>query len=186
MSGSGYARKAITIDTLNLPNNLTNTSAVVFAATGTWLSATQFALYDASSSGNLIAWWRKTDPFKLTSGQKHVVDTDTLRMVLQVPSGMYDAEKVTLGVMKQTNAAIISGNVTLFGGVIAAFTFGPTGPTGPTGSAGSAGSAGATGPTGPTPVGAVLYGSTGAIPTSDPHIVGHIWSSSGTITISAG
>lgn len=60
---------------------------------------------------------------------------------------------------------------------IAAGQPGPTGPTGPTG---------ATGPTGPAVTGAVLYGSTGAIPTSDPHVVGHIWSNSGTITISAG
>lgn len=32
----------------------------------------------------------------------------------------------------------------------------------------------------------VLYGSTGAITTADPHVVGQIWSNSGTITISAG
>jgi hypothetical protein len=39
---------------------------------------------------------------------------------------------------------------------------------------------------GPTPSGVVLYGSTGAIRTADPHVVGHIWSNSGTITISNG
>ena len=63
---------------------------------------------------------------------------------------------------------------------------GPTGPTGPTGAGGATGATGPTGPTGPAVSGAVLYAATGAIPTSDPHIVGHIWSNSGTITISAG
>jgi hypothetical protein len=155
LSGNGYARQAITMDTLNLPGNVTNTNAVVFTATGTWLAATQFALYDASTSGNRVMWWNKTDPFILTSGNAHSVDTDMLRMIVQVPSGMYSAG-VTLGVMKNTNVPVTAGNVTLFGGVLAAFTFGPTGPTGstgstgPTGPAGTAGAVGATGPTGPT------------------------------------
>lgn len=63
---------------------------------------------------------------------------------------------------------------------------GGTGPTGATGPTGSTGPTGTTGPTGSAPSNTVLYGTTGAIPAADPHILGHIWSNAGTITISAG
>ena len=69
---------------------------------------------------------------------------------------------------------------------------GITGPTGATGAAstvtGPTGATGAsiTGPTGPSTSHAVIYGTAGAIPTSDPHSVGALWSNTGTITVSAG
>ena len=65
---------------------------------------------------------------------------------------------------------------------------GPTGAastvTGPTGPAST--TPGPTGPTGPSTSHAVIYGTAGAIPTSDPHSVGALWSNTGTITVSAG
>ncbi len=56
LTGSGYARVAVTANTTNFPaisgNEIVNATAVTFpAASGDWLTADEVALYIASSGG---------------------------------------------------------------------------------------------------------------------------------------
>ena len=55
VSGNGYARQSITFTTTN--NQSSNTSAVEFpTATASWGTITHIGVFDASTSGNLLAW----------------------------------------------------------------------------------------------------------------------------------
>ena len=60
-SGGAYARVAVTNNTTNWPNasggSKSNGTAVTFAqATALWGTVTHFVIYDAASSGNMIAF----------------------------------------------------------------------------------------------------------------------------------
>ena len=85
-----------------------------------------------------------------------------------------------------TGATGATGLTGVTGATGAVAATGGTGHTGATGTTGGTGGTGVTGATGAAPSNVVLYGATGPVPTSDPHILGHIWSDSGTITISGG
>mgnify|MGYP001250408995 CR=1 FL=1 len=55
VSGNGYARQSIAFTTTN--NQSSNTSAVEFpTATASWGTITHIGVFDASTSGNLLAW----------------------------------------------------------------------------------------------------------------------------------
>lgn len=56
VSGGSYARTAITFGAAS-GGAIANTSAVTFpTATGSWGTVTHFGIFDASTSGNLLAW----------------------------------------------------------------------------------------------------------------------------------
>ena len=63
---------------------------------------------------------------------------------------------------------------------------GPQGLPGNDGATGPQGLKGDTGPTGPVNGNLVVYDGAGAIPTSDPGVLGRLWNNSGVITISGG
>jgi hypothetical protein len=73
VSGSGYAREAVTFAAATSPGGTTsNTGAVSFtAAGGDWGSITHIGIHDASSGGNLL--WHGA-----MTASKTVADGDTL------------------------------------------------------------------------------------------------------------
>lgn len=78
VSGSGYARKIVTMTTSG--NASTNSAAVEFdAATGTWGTITYVAVFDALTSGNMLAYGELTASKTITTGD-----------VFRVPSGDLD------------------------------------------------------------------------------------------------
>ena len=72
LSGSGYARQSITFTVSG--NNASNNAAIEFpTASGSWGTITHVAVFDASTSGNMIAY------ASLTASK--VIDTgDVLRL----------------------------------------------------------------------------------------------------------
>lgn len=72
LSGSGYARKAVTLaGAWAAPSGgqSSNANAISFnQASGDWLQATHFAIFDASSAGNMLRWGALTTPKTVLSG----------------------------------------------------------------------------------------------------------------------
>jgi hypothetical protein len=78
VSGNGYTREAVTFTVSG--NNASNDAAIEFpTATGSWGTITHAAVFDASTSGNMIAY------ASLTASK--VIDTGD---VLRVPTGDLD------------------------------------------------------------------------------------------------
>lgn len=78
LSGSGYTRKAVTFSVTG--DTATNTGAVEFdAATASWGTVTHVGVFDASTSGNLIAHSALTTSKAVSAGD-----------ILRVPAGDLD------------------------------------------------------------------------------------------------
>ena len=83
VSGNGYARAATGTITVSgtSPTNATNAAAIEFAAAsgGNWGTITHAGIFDASTSGNLLAW-------AALSTSRTINDGDVLR----IPAGDLD------------------------------------------------------------------------------------------------
>lgn len=78
VSGNGYSRKQVTMTTTD--NASTNSGAVEFdTATGTWGTITHVAIFDASTSGNMLAYAALASAKTIASGD-----------VFRIPSGDLD------------------------------------------------------------------------------------------------
>ena len=78
LSGSGYARQAITFTVSG--NTASNNAAIEFpTASGSWGTITHVAVFDASTSGNMIAYASLTASKTIDTGD-----------VLRVPAGDLD------------------------------------------------------------------------------------------------
>ena len=112
LTGTGYARQAVTFGPI-VGATTTLLGGVTFAATGTWPTATQHALYDAS--GNLLMWWNVKAPATLASGQ--TVSFDLGAMGLTFPA-IFSGPTVA-SVIFAPGAAIgaTRGGATIFAGV---------------------------------------------------------------------
>lgn len=78
VSGNGYARKQATMTTSG--NASTNNGAVEFdTATGSWGTITHVAIFDASTSGNMLAYAALTSAKTIATGD-----------VFRIPSGDLD------------------------------------------------------------------------------------------------
>jgi hypothetical protein len=78
VSGGSYARQTITFTVTG--NQASNTAAVEFpTATGSWGTVTYAAIYDASTSGNLLAYGALSSSKTIASGD-----------VLRIPAGDFD------------------------------------------------------------------------------------------------
>lgn len=78
VSGGSYARQTVAFTVVN--NQASNTAAVEFpTATASWGTITYAAIYDASTSGNLLAYGALTTSKTIASGD-----------VLRVPAGDFD------------------------------------------------------------------------------------------------
>lgn len=83
VSGNGYARKATGTITVSgtTPTNATNSAAIEFdpASGGNWGTITHAGIFDASTSGNLLAWGALTSSRTINDGD-----------VLRIPAGSLD------------------------------------------------------------------------------------------------
>lgn len=73
VSGSNYSRKAVTNNTTNWPSSASGVKTLNVAQTfatpsGSWGTVTHFALFDASSAGNLLYWNALTASQTISSG----------------------------------------------------------------------------------------------------------------------
>lgn len=75
LSGGSYARVAVTCNSTNWPGptsndgTVSNGVAITFpAATADWSTATHFAIFDASTSGNLLFYAALPTPRTVTNG----------------------------------------------------------------------------------------------------------------------
>jgi predicted enzyme related to lactoylglutathione lyase len=71
--GNSYARVSVTNNATNFPaaaaRAKSNGTDIVFPmATGSWGTITHFAIYDASTAGNFIAWGALTVPVSVING----------------------------------------------------------------------------------------------------------------------
>ena len=83
VSGSGYARVATGTMSVSgtSPTNCTNAAAIEFAAAsgGNWGTITHIAIFDASTSGNMLGWAALTTSRTINDGD-----------VLRIPAGDLD------------------------------------------------------------------------------------------------
>jgi hypothetical protein len=83
VTGNGYARRATGTITVSgtSPTNATNAAAIEFAAAsgGNWGSIGWAGIFDASTSGNLLAWAPLTTARTINDGD-----------VLRIPAGDLD------------------------------------------------------------------------------------------------
>lgn len=80
LSGSGYTREAVTFSVSGTTTLATNSAAVEFdAATGSWGTIVAVGVFDASTSGNLLAWSELTTSKAISTGD-----------ILRIPSGELD------------------------------------------------------------------------------------------------
>jgi hypothetical protein len=101
LSGNGYARAAVTNNTTNWPayssDQKQNGQPISFPqATGNWLEAVAVSVWDASSSGNMLArGWLGSDPGKVFTAKAddvvtapgHSLVVDDKVAVIAIPGG---------------------------------------------------------------------------------------------------
>ena len=81
LSGSGYVRKAIAFATSG--NTTSNNAAIEFpTATGSWGSVTHVGVFDALTSGNLMAYATLTSAKTIDSGDVFRIPTGDLDITL--------------------------------------------------------------------------------------------------------
>jgi hypothetical protein len=85
VSGNGYVRKATgTITVSGTDTTATNSSAIEFAAAsgGNWGSITHAAIFDAETSGNMIAWAQLTTARTINDGDVFRIPATSLTVTL--------------------------------------------------------------------------------------------------------
>lgn len=85
VSGSGYVRKATgTITVSGTDTTATNSAAIEFAAAsgGNWGSITHAAIFDAETSGNMIAWAQLTTARTINDGDVFRIPAGSLTVTL--------------------------------------------------------------------------------------------------------
>lgn len=82
LSGNGYARAAVKFDT-PASRATNNTDAPSFTATGgDWAEAVAFGIFDASTSGNLLAWSPLTSNRTVLDGQTWQFDIGDITVTM--------------------------------------------------------------------------------------------------------
>ena len=85
VSGNGYVRKVTgTITVSGTDTTATNSSAIEFAAAsgGNWGSVTHAAIFDAETSGNMIAWAQLTTARTINDGDVFRIPASSLTVTL--------------------------------------------------------------------------------------------------------
>ena len=83
LSAGGYARQPVTM-TQSSAGTVVNTAGATFGPdSGTnWGTPTGYALYDAASGGNLIAWWARVSPAAMAVGATQTVQPGQIAITL--------------------------------------------------------------------------------------------------------
>jgi hypothetical protein len=85
VTGNGYVRKVTgTITVSGTDTTATNSSAIEFAAAsgGNWGSVTHAAIFDAETSGNMIAWAQLTTARTINDGDVFRIPASSLTVTL--------------------------------------------------------------------------------------------------------
>lgn len=85
VSGNGYARVATgTISVSGTDTTATNSAAIEFAAAsgGNWGTITHAAIFDASTSGNMLAWAQLTTSRTINDGDVFRIPAGSLTVTL--------------------------------------------------------------------------------------------------------
>lgn len=85
VSGNGYARKATgTITVSGTATTATNSAAIEFdpASGGNWGTITHAAIFDAETSGNMIAWAQLTTARTINDGDVFRIPASSLTVTL--------------------------------------------------------------------------------------------------------
>jgi hypothetical protein len=85
VSGNGYARVATgTISVSGTDTTATNSAAIEFAAAsgGNWGTVTHAAIFDASTSGNMLAWAALTTSRTINDGDVFRIPAGSLTVTL--------------------------------------------------------------------------------------------------------
>lgn len=85
VSGSGYVRKVTgTITVSGTGTTATNSAAIEFAAAsgGNWGTVTHAAIFDAETSGNMLAWAQLTTARTINDGDVFRVPASSLTVTL--------------------------------------------------------------------------------------------------------
>jgi hypothetical protein len=85
VSGSGYIRKVTgTINVTGTATTATNAAAIEFAAAsgGNWGTITSAAIFDAETSGNMIAWAELTTSRTINDGDVFRIPAGSLTVTL--------------------------------------------------------------------------------------------------------
>jgi hypothetical protein len=86
VSGSAYARKVTGTITVSgtSPTTATNSAAIEFAAAsgGNWGTVTHAAIFDASTSGNMLAWAPLTTSRTINDGDVFRIPASSLTVTL--------------------------------------------------------------------------------------------------------
>lgn len=85
VSGNGYAREATgTISVSGTDTTATNAAAIEFdpASGGNWGTITHAAIFDASTSGNMIAWAQLTTSRTINDGDVFRIPAGSLTVTL--------------------------------------------------------------------------------------------------------
>jgi hypothetical protein len=85
VSGNGYVRKATgTITVSGTGTTATNSAAIEFAAAsgGNWGTVTHAAIFDAETSGNMLAWAQLTTARTINDGDVFRVPASSLTVTL--------------------------------------------------------------------------------------------------------
>lgn len=93
VSGNGYARQSVAFTVSGTsPTTAASNAAVEFPeATGSWGTVTYAGVFDASTSGNMLAWAQLTDPADFVTALPKAITTGD---ILRISAGNL---KVTLG-----------------------------------------------------------------------------------------
>jgi hypothetical protein len=82
VSGGSYARQAITFSASS-SNSITNSADITFpTATGTWGTISYFAIYDASTSGNMLVQGQFQQAKTITSGDIYKIKSGDITLGL--------------------------------------------------------------------------------------------------------
>ncbi len=82
VSGTAYARTALTVGAAS-GGQSQNSAAVVFpTAGGSWGTITHFAVFDASTAGNMLIYGALTSSIVISSGTRPTFDIGTLTISL--------------------------------------------------------------------------------------------------------
>jgi hypothetical protein len=85
VSGSGYVRKVTgTITVSGTDTTATNSAAIEFAAAsgGNWGTVTHAAIFDAETSGNMLAWAQLTTARTINDGDVFRIPASSLTITL--------------------------------------------------------------------------------------------------------
>jgi hypothetical protein len=129
LTGTSYARQAVIL--LRTDRTITNSGTITFTAGATWVAATQYAIFAASTGGTAVLWWNLSLPKTIANTKSLVVPASHFNLTLTPSLMALFATNDVIG--ESPYGAIYAGQSIGYGISSSQGPIGPTGPTGPAG-----------------------------------------------------